>query len=73
MRPSLPPGNLPPDTPVTGQQAGLTIRRLTEHLHELDGADLTVAGGDQVTIVCVSEVSGWLYGLAIRAEAGELL
>lgn len=38
---------------------------------ELDSADLTVAGGDTVQIVCIVEVMDWLGGLAARVEAGE--
>jgi hypothetical protein len=37
---------------------------------ELDTAELTVAGGDTVRIVCLSEVEEWLHGLASRARGG---
>lgn len=58
---------------ISGQQAGLILRAALDHTHELDGADLTVAGGDQVRIVCVAEVEDWLRSLASRAEGGERL
>lgn len=69
------PGDLPPGLPLPGQQTGYVLRRALDHMGELhdDSADLTVAGGDQVAIVCVSTVREWLMGLAIRAEAGEPL
>jgi hypothetical protein len=70
----LHPG-FPPGVPLPPQQAGYTLRRAIEHLRELDddSADLTVAGGDTVRITCVATVREWLFGLAIRAEAGERL
>lgn len=37
---------------------------------ELDSAELTVAGGDTVRIVCIAEVEDWLHGQASRARAG---
>jgi hypothetical protein len=40
---------------------------------ELDTADLTVAGGDVVQIVCLSEVEQWLQGCAVRLRHGETL
>jgi hypothetical protein len=46
------------------------IERLVGRLDELDSAELTVAGGDTVRIVCVAEVSDWLLGQASRARAG---
>lgn len=46
------------------------IERLAERLDELDSAELTVAGGDTVRIVCVAEVRDWLLGQASRARAG---
>lgn len=51
---------------------GAVLRRAAELApRELDSADLTVAGGDQVQIVCVVEIMDWLTGLAARVEAGE--
>lgn len=61
---------VPRDTPLPAQQAGLALRRALEHLPELDSATLTVAGGDTVELVCVSEVREWLTGLAARTEGG---
>lgn len=46
------------------------IERLADRLDELDSAELTVAGGDTVRIVCVAEVRAWLQGQASRARAG---
>jgi hypothetical protein len=67
-----PPGNLPDDVPLPPQLAGQLLRRLAERAPtELDAAELTVAGGDQVQIICMAEVMEWLSGWAIRAEAGE--
>jgi hypothetical protein len=67
-----PPGNLPDDVYLPPQLAGRLIRRLEERaIHELDVAALTVAGGDQVGILCLAEVRSWLSGWAVRAEAGE--
>jgi hypothetical protein len=37
---------------------------------ELDSAELPLADGSVVRIVCLSEVEGWLHGLASRARAG---
>ena len=45
-----------------------TLRRAREHTDELMSADLTVAGGDTVRLVCVAEVEDWLTGLAARVE-----
>lgn len=38
---------------------------------EVETADLTVAGGDVVQILCLAELLDWLHGLAIRVENGE--
>ena len=38
--------------------------------HELDSAELTVAGGDTVRIVSLPEVEDWLHAQASRARAG---
>jgi hypothetical protein len=46
------------------------IDRLAGRLDELDSAELTVAGGDTVRIVCVAEVRDWLLGQASQARAG---
>jgi hypothetical protein len=46
------------------------LTRLAARLDELDAAPLTVAGGDTVQIVCLSEVEEWLLGQASRARAG---
>jgi hypothetical protein len=69
-----PPGGIPADLPVPPQQAGLVLRRAVELLGELDmdAAELAVAGGDEVRIICLGNVHQWLLGLARRAEAGEL-
>lgn len=74
--PALPPGSeqsrpgMRPDVKV----AGAILRAAAVRAPwELDAADLTVAGGDTVQIVCVAEVMDWLTGLAARAEAGEAL
>lgn len=69
------PANLPADLPVPAQLAGYVLRRAHERLRELhdDSALLTVAGGDQVAIVCIAQVEEWLEGLVVRAEAGEPL
>jgi hypothetical protein len=40
---------------------------------EVEGAELTVAGGYTVRIVCTSEVEQWLAGLAARARGGAIL
>jgi hypothetical protein len=67
-----PPGNLPDDVHLSPQLAARLIRRLEERaVHELDVAALTVAGGDQVGILCLAELTSWLSGWAVRAEAGE--
>lgn len=50
------------------------LNRLSERAgRELDTADLPVAGGDTVQIVCVGEVEQWLQGCAIRLRNGEPL
>lgn len=67
-----PPGNLPDDLRLPPQLAGQLLRRLAEVAHEeLEWSPLTVAGGDQVAILCLAEVTSWLVGWAVRAEAGE--
>lgn len=58
---------------IPGQAAGAVLRGACDRLDELDGADLRVAGGDTVRVVCLSEVEDWLRGLAARTEAGEPL
>lgn len=70
----LHPG-FPPELPLPPQQAGYILRRSIEHLRDLDddSADLVVAGGDTVRIVCMSLVRDWLNGLVARVEAGERL
>jgi hypothetical protein len=56
------------------QIAATALRSAAHRLaEEIDAADLTVAGGDVVQIVCLADVSEWLHGLAIRVEAGEPL
>jgi hypothetical protein len=74
-----------PDYPMSGHRpavepveqarrklVGETLRNAARRAPaELDAADLTVAGGDVVQIVCVAEVMEYLEGLAIRAENGE--
>jgi hypothetical protein len=55
--------------PVSSSVAS-AITRLAERLDELDAAELTVAGGDTVAIVCVAEVRDWLLGQASRARSG---
>jgi hypothetical protein len=45
-----------------------TLRRAIGHTDELLAAELTVAGGDAVRIVCVAEVEDWLRTLAARVE-----
>lgn len=69
------PANLPADLAVPAQLAGYVLRRAHERVNELhdDSALLTVAGGDQVAVVCLSSVEQWLEGLVSRAEAGEPL
>jgi hypothetical protein len=67
-----PYGNLPPDTPIPGQLAGLLLRKLAHRLAgELEECHLRLIGGDTVQIVCVAEVEDWLQGWAARVEAGE--
>lgn len=68
-----PDAAVPRDTALPAQQAGLVIRRLLEHVDELDTASLAVAGGDTVEILCIQELRDWLTGLAVRTEAGEPL
>lgn len=46
------------------------LLRLAARLDELDSAELTVAGGDTVRIVCLAEVREWLEGQASLARAG---
>jgi hypothetical protein len=47
------------------------LDRLADRIgEELDSAELTVAGGDTVRIVCVGEVEEWLHGQASRSRAG---
>lgn len=47
------------------------LDRIAELAHcELDTAELTVAGGDTVRIVCLAEVEEWIRGLAVRARGG---
>lgn len=41
--------------------------------HELDSAELPLADGTVVRIVCLSEVESWLHGLATRAQGGQHL
>jgi hypothetical protein len=56
------------------QIAATALRSAAHRLAaEIDAADLTVAGGDVVQIVCLADVSEWLHGLAVRVEAGEPL
>jgi hypothetical protein len=74
-QPRVYPGGLPAGLPLPGQQAGYVLRRTLDHMRELDeeAASLVVAGGDEVSIVCMANVREWLLGLAIRVEAGEPL
>lgn len=67
--------HLPRGIPVPGQQVGYVLRRVLERLDELhdDAAVLTVAGGDQVAVVCISTIEEWLRGLVSTSEAGEPL
>jgi hypothetical protein len=58
---------------VPPQQAALAYRAALAHLHELDSASLTLAGGDTVEVVTVPEVRDWLSGLVARSHAGERL
>lgn len=58
---------------VPPQQRALAYRAALAHLHELDSAPLTLAGGDTVEVVTVPEVRNWLEGLVARAAAGERL
>lgn len=54
--------------------AAVVIRALRDRAPvELDTADLTVAGGDTVQILCLADVTDWLSGWAVKAEAGEPL
>lgn len=50
--------------------AGVLDRLADRARDELDSAELTVAGGDTVRIVDLSEVEQWLQGQAVRARAG---
>jgi hypothetical protein len=60
------------DEVVRRRRTGGTLRAAAKRArHELDAAELTVAGGDTVRIICVVDVEQWLEGLAIRAENGE--
>lgn len=61
-------------TPPAGEPRPVAslLRRLAEVLRsEVDTAELTVAGGDTVRIVDVSEVEQWLREWADRIESGE--
>lgn len=67
-RDGIPAESVPP------QLAALVIRRVLDRApRELDTADLTVAGGDQVRVLCIAELEDWLRGLATRVDAGEPL
>lgn len=66
-------GTSHPD-PARHALAAVALRAAAARLpREIDSADLTVAGGDVVQIVCVAEVIDWLVALAVRTEAGEPL
>lgn len=58
----MPGDHMPP------QIVAETLRRARGHTDELLAAELTVAGGDVVRVVCVTEVEDWLAGLAARVE-----
>lgn len=59
---------------VPPQQAAIVLTHVLDRApRELETAELTVAGGDTVRILCLSEVEDWLRGLVARANAGERL
>jgi hypothetical protein len=60
-------GGMPVDH-MPAQLVAETLRRARNHTDELLSADLVVAGGDTVRIVCVTEVQDWLAGLAAQVE-----
>ena len=57
-----------PGDHMPAQLVAETLRRARCHTDELLAAELEVAGGDHVRIVCVAEVEAWLTGLAARVE-----
>jgi hypothetical protein len=67
-------GRVPERARPVDRSLGDAIDRLAGRLRdEVDSAELTVAGGDAVRIVDLSEVEQWLRGCAIRSRAGEAL
>ena len=59
---AVPGEHMPP------QLVAEVLRRACNHTDELMSADLAVAGGDTVRIVCVAEVRDWLTALASQVE-----
>jgi hypothetical protein len=57
-----------PSDHTPAQVVADVLRRARNHTDELISADLVVAGGDTVRVVCVTEVEDWLTGLAARVE-----
>lgn len=53
---------------MPAQVVAEALRRARNHTDELLSAELCVAGGDTVRIVCVSEVEDWLTSLASQVE-----